>query len=200
MWVIRPQNATHHCPVSVMLLHVPRGPEELEVKGPRRVGIVIERGTDDQPGGLDMVEFVFDPSGSGRPVKIELRFPEGITAAEIRRLPWSRWIREADRGLRISANLPPDTEFDLWEGRDLSHSYIPAFPSAGKSRPGRRGYPAAFYEQIAVEYRELLQAGSTRPTHDIAKAHNVSRHTAAGWVRGCRDRGLLPPARPGKAG
>ena len=67
-------------------------------------------------------------------------------------------------------------------------------------RPGRRGHSDDHYVAVAERYRQLRALGSASPTATIARERKVSRHTVAGWVSKARDRGHLPPARPGRAG
>ena len=61
-------------------------------------------------------------------------------------------------------------------------------------RPGRKGHPEAHYREIAAEYEEFRRLGSPSPTADLANSRNVSRSTAAGWVREARKRGFLAKA------
>ena len=64
---------------------------------------------------------------------------------------------------------------------------------------GRRGYPDAFYDEVAAVYRHLVTT-SSRPVADLAVANDVPVTTARRWVKEARRRDLLAPGQPGKAG
>ena len=151
---------------------------------------------------FDTVDLYFDVAGSGRPSQITIKALKGLTGSEIKRLPWSKWIRNADVARRYGWE---DADLVEWADADtVDVTYggsieAPQSPERG-SHPGRRGHPHDHYVQVAADYEALLKTGSRSPTQDIATARNYSRDTVAGWIRVCRDRDLLPPARKGKAG
>ncbi len=66
-----------------------------------------------------------------------------------------------------------------------------------ESSPTR--YPDEFYELIATLYA-FEAARSSRPAARLAQRLDVPVSTMWRWVRVCRDRELLPPARVGKEG
>ena len=92
------------------------------------------------------------------------------------RFPLSTWLAVADTVRRTY-----DTA-----ARDSSPVKGPA-----RRRPGRAGHGDAFYRDVALRYRDLQSAGSAKPTQTIAEERGVPRNTAAGWVRGARERGFL---------
>ena len=72
-------------------------------------------------------------------------------------------------------------------------------PASGGGAGGARGRPDRFYADIAGEYQDLTRT-SNRPAADLADRHDVPVTTAHRWIKEARRRGLLAPARPGKAG
>lgn len=73
--------------------------------------------------------------------------------------------------------------------RDL----IKPLAGTGKSDPD-------FYERVALQHGELARRGERNPTATMAELNNVALTTAQGWVAKARNRSLLPPGRPGRAG
>ncbi len=114
---------------------------------------------------------------------------EPLSSEYLRRFPYGRWLRVAAALWRISQE---DT------GWSLVHSGLEG-RSAPKA-PGRVGYPDEHWQAVADGYQEFLTKGERAPTALIGELWGVSRNTAAGWIRKCRQLGLLPPARPGRAG
>ena len=98
-------------------------------------------------------------------------------------------------GLRILAALEYDTNLERALDADRFRK-----PTLNPRRPGRRGLPDTHYAGVAKEYMALREQGSLSPTADLAKSRNVSRNTAAGWVRVARERGFLPKARGNRPG
>jgi hypothetical protein len=142
-----------------------------------------------------------DPQ-TGRATWVGLRYADGLMPTDLQRFPWSTFLAladAADRGLRTG---PLSEEAD-----NLSEALSAQLsgrrrrkPTKGAKRPGRRGHLDSHYRAVADRYLELRSHGVTNPTATIAKERYASRNTVAGWVRGARDRGYLPPARPGRAG
>lgn len=62
-----------------------------------------------------------------------------------------------------------------------------------------RGRSDEFYAEVAAVYASLVSE-THQPVAVIAEKNQVARVTAHRWVKQARDRGLLPPGRPGKAG
>jgi hypothetical protein len=62
-----------------------------------------------------------------------------------------------------------------------------------------RSRPDDFYAEVAAIYRNLV-SHTKQPVVHIALANNVPKSTAHRWVKEARNRGHLPPGRPGKAG
>jgi hypothetical protein len=142
--------------------------------------------------------------GDDRVGRVQLSLPDGLKAKDLSTFAWSRFLAIADAARRrneAGMDMPPismDRELsDLVEvamGRKRSRRVIPG------SRPGRRGHPDEHYEEIAARYTAMVLQGERYPTKRLSEHYHVSRSTAAGWVRGARERGLLERARPGRAG
>ena len=81
-------------------------------------------------------------------------------------------------------------------GIDRAVGTTPASAPAHR-RPGRRGHPLEHYEAVARTYRE---AQGRKPVKLIMERYHIAEPTARRWVRQARDRALLGPAIPGKAG
>jgi hypothetical protein len=119
----------------------------------------------------------------------------GLTPTDLQRFPWATCLAIADAAERSES----EHVREVMEAQ-RSDQPLPKWRRRNAKRPGRRGHPDAHYRAVAKRYVELRRGGSTSPTTTIARERTVSRDTAAGWVRGARDRKYLPPARPGRAG
>jgi hypothetical protein len=138
---------------------------------------------------------------SDRATFIAIQAPDGLTPTDLQRFPWATMLAVTDaarRGLRgdSTATDVSKTLRTHETGRRPSRAKDPRIAK----RPGRAGHPDAHYLSVANRYKELRADGVTNPTTTIAREHSVSRDTAAGWVRGARDRGYLGKAKPGRAG
>jgi hypothetical protein len=69
-----------------------------------------------------------------------------------------------------------------------------------RARPGPKGHPPEHYERVAAAYREALIASPRAPMKALAKQLHASDATVRRWVQRARDKGLLGPSMPGKAG
>jgi hypothetical protein len=69
------------------------------------------------------------------------------------------------------------------------------------TRRSRSGSPltAEHLSEVAERYRKALKQGLP-PTQTVADEMHAARSTAARWVAKARERGLLGPARRGRAG
>jgi len=142
-----------------------------------------------------------DPE-SGRATWVALKYPDGLTPTDLQRFPWSMFIAIADtaeRGLRDHPLSESADELSRMTWAQLGGRRVRKRAKSPR-RPGRRGHPDSHYQEVARRYVELRQQGLRNPTLTIAKEWPASRDTVAGWVRGARERGFLPPARPGRAG
>lgn len=136
------------------------------------------------------VDFATD-EGDNRIIGAALHAPEGLSASELSRFPWSRWLGVADANARLR------NQFTI-AGRDAAAAI--GGEAVLATRPGRRGHPVSHYRDIARRYLDLTSAGHSNPTQQIAEERDYSRNTVAGWVRHARTLGFLPPARKGRAG
>jgi hypothetical protein len=150
-----------------------------------------------------------DPDDPSSPLeradRVSLYLPEGITAATLRRFAWSRWLEVADAIARSGGDLGPPNWWGPEPGTAGAKLLKAVFAQQGlrvnlRKRPGRKGHPREFYEEVAGRYLELRRRGERAPTKKIAEERQYSRNTVAGWVRKARQLGLLPPARRGRAG
>jgi hypothetical protein len=141
--------------------------------------------------GEEVAEVVFRFHGTDGPElgsvrQASLSMNEGITPTALARFPWDKWLTAADAYARRRST------------DELGEAIRQANRAA--ARPGRRGHPPSFFAGVAKRYDELRGDGERAPVAVIATEQKVSRNTAAGWVKRCRELGLLPPARPGRAG
>lgn len=154
-----------------------------------------------------------DPDDPGSPLtvpeQVSLYLAEGITPTSIRRFAWSRWLDVADAIAR--AEEPEKGAHPSWfesqpaagsPGGKLKRAIHAehGFKVNLRRRPGRKGHPPEFYQEIANRYQELRRSGVRSPTKTIAEQMRYSRDTVAGWVRRARELGLLTPARRGRPG
>lgn len=131
------------------------------------------------------------------PTTITLHNPGGIAATDMSRFAWTRWLTKA----ALEIKLRDGFTVQLASRLRRATSEAARTPHSGRPyRPGRKGHPVDHYPDIAARYLELVDNGSRNPTHTIASENYVTRNTAAGWIRKCRQLGLIPPGRPGKAG
>jgi len=79
-----------------------------------------------------------------------------------------------------------------------------AAKEAGKTKPGRPGYPDEHYRRIALRYltlverhRNVLVALATEESKRLGRI--VPRETVRDWVRKATERGYLAPGKPGRA-
>jgi hypothetical protein len=143
-----------------------------------------------------------DPSDpASPPIAVEavsLWEPDGITPTELQRFAWSRWLTVADAIARDADAAPAKVTRAIYEEHGA--------PLPSGKRPGRKGRPPEFYEQIATRYKELRAAGERSPTkaivEELRRSQNewVSRNTVAGWIKRARELGYLQPGRRGRPG
>jgi hypothetical protein len=140
---------------------------------------------------------------------------------------WFEWLHDANHSVRVRLGQADDGRLHVAaihiEGNDLpiSASTLRSVPvgrieaHANAQQTGERHADATipadlftlegrgrsddFYAHVAAIYRHLV--GQTKqPVASIAEANNVPKTTAHRWVKEARNRGHLPPGRPGKAG
>lgn len=131
---------------------------------------------------LGILSVIYEDATQSRPTAVTLENASGITPSQLARFPWAHWMTAADEIVRTG--MPPVPTDRLAEAI-----------RAGAGRPGRRGHPDSFFENVARRYRELRLDGHRAPVATIAGEAGVSRNTAAGWVKRARERGLLSQPR-----
>lgn len=155
-------------------------------------------------GSVSLLRVWFDPEDENRVQSVRLSMPGRMTPTEIRRFPWSVWLEVADIMARDNSEFRRRVMFDSPQELPTKEAVGAGNPSsrvAGQAQhPGRRGHPDSHYRRIAARYIALLKVGVRNPTATIATEEFVNRNTVAGWLRGARDRGYLPPARRGRPG
>jgi hypothetical protein len=145
-----------------------------------------------------------------------------LTPPLLRRLPLARIEALANAGAleRAMGRWPserpeptlkdlraPTADFRLASGDDLKQILRDGAAGADDitvdrqraklTRPDGRD-PAAFYEQVAVAYRDVLSRATTNPpgvTDALADEAGVPPGTARRWIMEARRRGFLPPAK-----
>jgi hypothetical protein len=138
---------------------------------------------------------------------VSLWLEGGTAPSDLSRFAWARWLAVAEAIARTGGDIghPSWRSDDLADpstvvGQMTRATYAEYGVALRTTKPGRKGHPASFYEEIAARYRELLAEGYTDPTRRISEERQYSRNTVAGWIRKARQLGYLAPARKGKAG
>ena len=67
-------------------------------------------------------------------------------------------------------------------------------------RRGPRGLDDRHFEEVAATYRRAVKEGPGRTVMRFRELWPTSEATARRWIQRARDKGLLGPAQPGKAG
>lgn len=128
----------------------------------------------------------------------------GVPATALRRVEMRRMLREAPGrverfvagrefyGRGEIAITPGDLSVFATESVRASESTVLETRSRGKRID-------VDLIGVAKSYRKAHELGQP-PTETVAREFNVSRPTASRWIRQCRERGLLGPAKPGAAG
>ena len=171
----------------------------------KAVDVLWSLGRQDGRRGELTVWYADEPGGQVATVRLSL--PEGLRPSTLSRFPWARWMAVASAGARYPGPPGSDAaETDLPGAVNLLAA-VEAARRQGASpgthrqrRAGRRPLPEGHYADVAKRYAELRLQGTRNPTATIAAERAVNRNTVAGWLRGARQRGYLPPAQPGKAG
>jgi hypothetical protein len=148
----------------------------------------------DDPNRPLTVEITLDLT-TERATHVSIGCQSGLTAAELKGMPFSDWFFHADWILR----RPELGSDDVIELEDVSVT-LPGAPLIDVRHPGRGGRGARHYQNVATRYKELLEQHPKNPTARLGALYGVSRHTAAGWVRQARELGYLPPGHQGRAG
>jgi len=133
-----------------------------------------------------------DQQGTSRVTRLELTQLDGgpaVTSAGLRGLPLARLVREA-------------LSLVTMEQTSRSSGTVRLDPARGDGGRGpRRGAPITdeHLRDVAARYRAALECGLPA-TQTVADEMHASRPTAARWVNRARERGILGPSLPGRAG
>lgn len=151
----------------------------------------VQRGTWSEPKRVTVPEGELRVTfRDGKLCGVQLDSAEPLTATALRRFPWSRWLTIAD----AAARLPRYT-------RQLTARDRAAMAAvASDGRPWSTTHGDRLYQSIATRYAQLVSEGTTNPVAVIAREQKQNHNTVKGWVSKARQRGHLPPARPGRVG
>jgi hypothetical protein len=121
------------------------------------------------------------------------------------------WMPDTDEGRPVTASalrkvnigtlidgVVPDAVREAATEHPLFAAIAETFPTAARPKGRPPQYDLKHWKKVAAIYRK---AGGRKPTQAVADAENVSRSTAVGWVRRCRELGVLGPTeerRPGE--
>jgi hypothetical protein len=129
----------------------------------------------------------FTPTPGGRLVATEVHVAddEPLSVEALRMIPLprlERWVNRPDvRQIIESAGEAEDIR--------RPHASARITPPA---RKGRQPYPESFYRRVA----EVVSVGWSAPA--IAEDSGVPTSTVNRWIKGARERGMLPPSRSRK--
>ena len=145
----------------------------------------------EQPVGGRMGHFVVD--------RLTIRRREDgppVTTEGLREIPVAAFLRLALEGslLRIGP-----TERDE-ERRTSSWKLTPLGPIALSERAQAGGGPSDADLRAVADIYQLAYLTGAAPTKTVMQRLDLPRSTASRWIRMARDRGLLGPATPRKAG
>lgn len=126
------------------------------------------------------IRFVETPGGRSVPIEVRVADADGVRPDQLRDIPLARlerWVNSPEFGQAAGKGeeLP----------RPRVSARIPVPP-----RHGRDAYPDSFYRRVA----DVASAGWS--AREIAERSGVPASTVTRWIKGCRERGYLPPARP----
>jgi hypothetical protein len=143
----------------------------------------------EQPVGGRMGHFVVD--------RLTIRRREDgppVTTEGLREIPVAAFLRLALEGslLRVGPR-----EHD---GHTSSWELTPAAPIALSERAQAGGGPSDADLRAVADVYQLAYLTGAAPTKTVMQRLDLPRSTASRWIRMARERGLLGPATPGKAG
>ena len=129
-----------------------------------------------------------------RSVVLQLQVP--ATAQETAALPWTRLLRAAEALVMAQRR----NSIQTWQDSAEEAARAVGKPTYRRKPKGRRPLGYDHYREVAELYEQLCAKGHRAPVAKIAEDYSVGRNTAAAWVSRARKKGLLGPARSGKAG
>lgn len=131
--------------------------------------------------------------------RLEVRTASGseVTGETLRRIPLARLsgVVVATAAWKVTGPTTMQTGTTRSERVEFYQGY------ARDARRPRQGSPLTdtHLRQVADRYRAAYERGDP-PTQTVADEMHVARSTAARWVARARERELLGPAMPGRAG
>jgi hypothetical protein len=112
-------------------------------------------------------------------------------------MPWTKLLRAAEALVMAQRR----NSIQSWQDSAQVSAQVTGEPVyAQPKRKGRRPLGYEHYREVAEAYQRLCAEGHRAPVVAIAEHYSVGRNTAAAWVSRARKKGLLGPARKGKAG
>ena len=147
----------------------------------------IQHGIGDDPNAE--LELVIDQDEVGKPICTRISVSKHrVTARMLRTVALDELVRHAWGFYRSQFRL---------EKRVPAWTYV--IPPLDEQRALYREHAGIVdLDRLAAVYRKVLDYPA--PTVAVAETFGVSRSTAGRWLKEARDRGILQPALPGRAG
>lgn len=109
-------------------------------------------------------------------------------------------ITPALKGVALAETLPdPESLPDDASLAERAEAFLARVPEEGPRRGKPPTYGPEWWVKVANVYTDAYRAGK-RPARAVEDHFHVSPRTASGWVRRCRELGLLGATKQGKAG
>jgi hypothetical protein len=150
-----------------------------------------------EPGGAAGVES--GPTTAGNWSGDPLRIPRGGLDTQTLRYARLGGVRPyvLARVQPLKGLLPSELPID----RSFMDYALPGAAALRRPRPRRdSGREDRFYAQLAREYVEMNERGSSRPSREIAERRGEKPERIRDWLHEARERGLLSKGEPGKRG
>ena len=161
---------------------------------PRRFVASVNDAIEGAPGVEVELEIEVGDDGTSRCRSIAAR-GESVTGDLLRRIPVANLVRAATDEAATSIEIKPPKETEVVSVEGMPRVTL---TGPGSRRLGRR-LRDQHYEEVAEIYRDAVKRGDA-PKQAVAKAMGVSVPTAGRYVMEARNRGLLGPTTPGRAG
>ncbi len=161
---------------------------------------IYTREDDEKPASVAGFWFTSDDL---RPVGVRLDQFQGLRASEVQRFAWRQWMTVAEEAARrlLAGQCHVPIPFDELQASPVGRA-LGADEAQRKRGPKPRDpqETLAFLSNLAREYSDLRAEGSTAPATALARRHHYNVNTMRHYIYRARRLGLLPPARPGRAG